>query len=116
MNEKQILREAMNVKHISQGKLAELAGYQYQSHIGNILARPSMRVDVLVRLLSAMGYELVIRSKEGIEMLGTNGQTYIPEWVVENGGATPGPDEGEGPKNANPKKSEKVKKAVEPDI
>ena len=84
MNEKQVLREAMRAKGISQAELAKQAGYKTQSHIANILARPSMRVDVLVRLLNAMGYELIIRSKEEIKLPGTNRQAYTPEWLVDD--------------------------------
>lgn len=83
MNEKQVLREAMKAKGISQSDLAKAAGYKTQSHIANILARPSMRVDVLIRLLDAMGYEMIIRSKEEIKLPGTNGASYTPEWVIE---------------------------------
>ena len=82
MNEKQVLREAMRAKGFSQSDLAKAAGYKTQSHIANILARPSMRVDVLTRLLDAMGYELIIRSKDEIKLPGTNVQAYTPEWVV----------------------------------
>lgn len=83
MNEKKVLREVMDVKRMSQQQLADKAGYRSQGHIGNILARPSMRVDVLVRLLNAMDCELVVRSKSPIELPGTKGDAYIPEWVID---------------------------------
>ena len=88
MNEKQILREAMKATHMSQQKLAEGAGYKTQSHIANILMRPSMRVDVFVKLLNAMGCELLVRSRNGIELPGTKGDKYYPEWVVDEPGKT----------------------------
>ena len=109
MNEKAVLREAMKVKGISQAKLAEDAGYRYQSSVGNIMMRPSMRVDVLVRLLNALDCELVVRSRRAVELLGTNAGTYVPEWVIDEG--TLDGEEGNDEESSVPKNPKKAKKA-----
>ena len=62
MTAKEIIREIMAEKGYSQEKLAELAGMKRQSNVTGVLNRgTSMRVDVLEQMVSAMGYEIVIR-------------------------------------------------------
>lgn len=62
MNEKEIIKEAMKSCGWSQETLALEAGYKHQSAVGNRLNGGSMRVDTFVKFLSAMGYEVVIKS------------------------------------------------------
>lgn len=74
MNEKDIIREAMNGLGWNQEQLAAKLGYKGQSSISSRLNGSSMRVDTFVRFLSAMGYEVVVRS--------TSPQKNKNQWVV----------------------------------
>ena len=62
MNEKDIIKEAMKTCGWNQETLAEKLGYKTQSCVSNRLAGKSMRVDTFVKMLSAMGYEVVVKS------------------------------------------------------
>lgn len=75
MTEKQIVKECLKQQGWSQETLANMAGYNTQSAIGNRLSgKKSMRVDILVKLLSCMGYEVVIRS--------TSTNKNKSQWVI----------------------------------
>ncbi len=64
MNEKSILMEAMKSVGWTQKTLAESVGLNSQQAVGNRLTTgKSMRVDTFVKMLSAMGYEVVVQSK-----------------------------------------------------
>ena len=77
MNEKDIVYEAMKSCGWTQKELASHAGYNTQSAISNRLNGKSMRVDTFVKLLSAMGYEVVVRS--------TSPNTNKNKWTVDSG-------------------------------
>lgn len=65
VTEKGIIREAMKATGWNQAELAKQSGYNTQSAIGNRINennKSSMRVDTFVKLLGAMGYEVVVRS------------------------------------------------------
>ena len=64
MNEKEIVRDIMKTLDINQTELAERTGYKAASGISEILNRKGMRVDILLKLVNAMGCEVVIRSKD----------------------------------------------------
>ena len=64
MNEKTIIEEALKSVGWTQATLAEACGYGTQSAISNKLYRKNgMRVDIFVKMLNAMGYDLVVQSK-----------------------------------------------------
>ena len=64
MKEKDIIREIMANKGISQSELARDMGYAAQSGIGNMLnGRNSMRVDTFVRLMERLGCEVRVESE-----------------------------------------------------
>ena len=64
MNDKQIIRDAMQSRGYTQSLLAEKVGYASQAGIGQILsARNNTRLDTFVKLLNAMDFEVVVRSK-----------------------------------------------------
>lgn len=64
MTAKDIVKEIMVSKGLSQSKLAELAGFKSQSNVTGYLNRgSSMRVDNLIQMLSAMNCNLVVRDK-----------------------------------------------------
>ena len=69
MKEKDMIRKLMAEHEITQGELAKKAGYKRQSNITGILGRyQSMRVDILVKLLNAMGYRLMVVTRTGKEV------------------------------------------------
>ena len=62
MTAKEAIRKIMEEQGVSQYKLAELCGMKYQSSVTGVLNRGnSLRVDMLEQMISAMGYEIVIR-------------------------------------------------------
>lgn len=117
MDVRQMIKEAMKVKGITQMKLAEGIGYRHQSGVANIFSRKGMSVENLLKIVNALDCDLVVRSRSGIEMLGTKGETYKPEWVVdEMGDPTLVVTDRQGRKRTVPQNSAKTKKAVDPDI
>lgn len=62
MTAKEAIRMIMAEKGYSQGKLASECGMKRQSNVTGVLNRgSSLRVDILEQMVSAMGYEVVIR-------------------------------------------------------
>ena len=61
MNEKEVLLDVMKTVNINQTTLGEKAGYKSKSAITEILNRRGMKVDILLKLLSAMDCELVVK-------------------------------------------------------
>jgi hypothetical protein len=52
----------MSADGITQMELANKLGYKTQSGVGNALSRENgMRVDVFVKMMNAMGYDVVVR-------------------------------------------------------
>jgi transcriptional regulator with XRE-family HTH domain len=75
MNEKEIVREIMGIRKWSQADLAREAGFKSQSNITGLLNnnKNGIRIDNLVKMLNAMGCEIVVRDKMGSDK----------EWRVE---------------------------------
>ena len=67
MDEKQVVRKIMWDKRISQEEIAQKTGMTNQSAVSAKLRTNAMKVDALCGILSVMGYELVIRAKDGSE-------------------------------------------------
>lgn len=66
MTAREIIKELIKTRNWSQSKLAEEAGLKSQSNVTGMLNRSSsLRVDNLVKLVEAMGYEVIIRDKMG---------------------------------------------------
>jgi len=63
MNEKDIIRAAMNVRGYNQTMLAEQAGLKRQTNVSEMLRSRSIRVDNFVKLLGAMGFEVIVKDK-----------------------------------------------------
>lgn len=58
---KDIVKDIMKNKEISQSKLAALAGFNSQSNVTGILNRgTTMKVTNFVQMLSAMEYKIVV--------------------------------------------------------
>jgi transcriptional regulator with XRE-family HTH domain len=75
-----IIKEAMKATGWSQETLAKQTGYLNkdgsgrQTGVSNRINGNRMRVDIFVKFLNAMGYELVVRS--------SNPNTNKNEWTV----------------------------------
>lgn len=67
MTDKQVVKNALKFCKWSQQKLAEEAGFKGQSNITSYINnnKNAMRVDKLVRMMNAMGFEVVVRDKRG---------------------------------------------------
>lgn len=63
MNEKDIIRAAMNVRGYNQTMLAEQAGLKRQTNVSEMLRSRSIRVDNFVKLMNAMGFEVIVKDK-----------------------------------------------------
>lgn len=62
MKSNEVVRAVMSADGITQVNLAAKLGYKTQSGVGNALARENgMRVDVFVKMMNAMGYDVVVR-------------------------------------------------------
>lgn len=62
---KDIVKDIMKNKEISQSKLAILAGFNSQSNITGILNRgTTMKVTNFVQMLSVMGYKIMVVPNE----------------------------------------------------
>ena len=69
MKEKEIVREVMTKSGFTQVDLQKALGLKSQSSISTYLKGDSMKVDTFVKMLTAMGYKVVV----------TNGEN---EWTV----------------------------------
>lgn len=62
MKSNEVVRAVMSADGITQMELANKMGYKTQSGVGNALSRENgMRVDVFVKMMNAMGYDVVVR-------------------------------------------------------
>lgn len=69
MKDTEIIVEIMKDKGITQDGLAKMCGYKQRSNISAMLyqSKHGLRSDSLIRILKAMGCELVIRDDNGNE-------------------------------------------------
>ena len=65
MNEIEIVKEMMKIKKASGAVLAKKMGFNTASAVTNRLQSKTMTVEVLIKLLSALDCELVIRHTMG---------------------------------------------------
>lgn len=65
MNEIEVVKTLMRAKGVSNKLLAEKLEYNTPSAVSNRLQGKTLTVEMLVKLLSAMDCELVIRNKAG---------------------------------------------------
>ena len=83
MNTLWILKKLMKTKGYTVQVIADKLGSKYRSNVSERMRSKNMRVDSLVRILSAMDCELVIRSKTSVLREDDTGRMYKPEYVVE---------------------------------
>lgn len=62
----QIIKHAMEQRHISQIKLAQMLGYKTQSGISERL-RGDLRVKTAVKVLDILGYDMIISDRNNPE-------------------------------------------------
>ena len=64
MNDKQIVKAALTRTGTSQAELSGRIGYANKTSLATMLCRQStLRMDVLYKILDALGFEIVIRPK-----------------------------------------------------
>lgn len=64
INDKQIIKAALKSCGWSQKRLSDAMGYENKSSIATMLSRDAaLRLDTFMRMLDAMGFEVVVRSK-----------------------------------------------------
>lgn len=65
MKDTEIIKEALKSVNWNQTQLAEALGLATQSAVSSRLTmnKSSMRVDTFVKFLNAMGYEVIVKSK-----------------------------------------------------
>jgi len=85
MTERQVIREVMKVRGWSQQKLAEEAGFKSQSNITAMLNTNTkgIRMDTLLKVVTAMGCEIVIRDKMGTKKEWIISDEIEPELTIE---------------------------------
>lgn len=64
MNVRELMKDIVEKSGLSQAMIAEKAGYKRASNVSECLRSNNMRVDNMVRILNACGYELIIRSEK----------------------------------------------------
>ena len=64
MTGKEALRYAVNEKRLTQHEIAKRAGYIRQTNVSEILRSSNARIDNVVRVLNACGYDLVMIDRE----------------------------------------------------
>jgi len=63
MSTKDLVKEIVEESGMSLATIAEKAGYKRASNVSECLRSENMRVDNMVRILKACGYEVIIRSE-----------------------------------------------------
>lgn len=64
MRASEIIKNAMKENRITQTQLRDLMGLNNQSAVSVRINSPNPKIDTLIELLDAMGYELVIQPKK----------------------------------------------------
>lgn len=64
MNARDLMKEIVEESGLSQATIAEKAGYKRATNVSECLRSNNMRVDNMVRILNACGYEVIIRSEK----------------------------------------------------
>lgn len=72
MKEKDIVREVMTKSGFTQVDLQKALGLKSQSSISTYLKGDSMKVDTFVKMLTAMGYKVVVTNGEHEWTVGGN--------------------------------------------
>lgn len=65
MDTKQAVKKILKNENTTQKELAKKLGYAYATGVSTLLAKNNPTVDKLIRILDAIGYEIVLRPKNG---------------------------------------------------
>ena len=65
MTEKEVVRNAMKVRGYNQAMLAELCGFRGQTNVSEYLRRKNMSVASMLKMLNAMGFDVVVKDRNG---------------------------------------------------
>ena len=65
MNTGEIVRKAMKQRGYTQLMLAQRMGYSGQNSIAMALSGRNMRVDILFAMLDELGFDLIVRDRNG---------------------------------------------------
>ena len=71
MKEKDVVRAAMNKSGVTQVELQKALNLKSQSSISTYFKSDSMKVDTFVKMLSAMGYKVIVTNGENEWTVGT---------------------------------------------
>lgn len=63
MTGKTILREAMKARNYTYATLADIAQLKRASNVSEMFRSSNIRIDNFVRLLNAMGYEVIVKDR-----------------------------------------------------
>lgn len=79
MTEKEIIRQAMEIRGFTQTVMAEKLGLKKQSSISDKLGdrSGSLKVEWMVQMLDVLGYDVIVQDRN------TNGQTWKIELAKE---------------------------------
>ena len=67
MTEREILIEAMKTRGFTQQMLADAIGVRRQSNISELLRSKSMRTGNFVKLLDALGFDVIVKDRNSNE-------------------------------------------------
>lgn len=76
MNEKEVVKAAMAARGYNQAMLADAAGLKRQSNVSEMLRGKSLRVDSFVKLMNAMGFDVIVKDR--------NGKNSENQWKVDD--------------------------------
>lgn len=65
MTEKEIIKACIKSRSITQSMLAEQADMKGQTNVARLLHAKSMSVDSFIRMLNAMGFDLIVKDRNG---------------------------------------------------
>lgn len=69
MTGKEAMRFAMSERRMTQQEVADKAGYARQTNVSEVLRSDNARIDNLLRILNACGYDLVMVDRNDREKM-----------------------------------------------
>ena len=65
MKTKQAIKKILKQEHMTQKVLSEKMGYARPSNLNTVLRANNPKIETLVNIMDALGYEVVLRPKNG---------------------------------------------------
>ena len=75
MTEKEAVMKALKARGITQKALAQECGYNRQSNFTTLMSGKTMNVTSFVKLMNAMGYDVMVRDRKG--------DSRIKPWLID---------------------------------